>query len=75
MRTEKEVMKDLEKLGWSVIYNSATTIKLRRLEEILSISKANRWYVCRKPNCDDFDGLSIPIDMQEHELFTIWNWV
>lgn len=75
MRTEKEVLKDFEKLGYDVVANGGCFIKLNNNGDIIRISKYSMWYWSY---CED-SGLAVPIDMEEHkllnELFSIWGWL
>ena len=72
MRTEQEVLKDFEKLGYDVHIKSCT-IRFKSLddeEEAFYIDKTNRTY---ETNTSHY------ISMNEHkllcELFEIWGWL
>lgn len=75
IRTEEEVLKDFEKLGYNVVANGGCFIKLNNNGDIIRISKYSMWY---RSYCED-SGLAVPIDMEEHkllnELFSIWGWL
>lgn len=70
MRTEQDVLKDFEKLGYKLLYNNSFCLVFERNNlYTLSISKQYKEYWT--------DG-EISINMQEHkllnELFQIWGW-
>ena len=75
IRTEEEILKDFEKLGYKVVGNSDVFIKLYNNGDTIRISKYSRWYSAYEED----ERVSIPIDMQEHkllhELFTCWRWL
>ena len=72
MRTEEEVLKDFEKLGYKIIKNTKTWLEI--YDEFLGnkflISKEDKAYCVENGE---------PISMLEHslltELFQIWNWL
>ena len=70
MRTEEEILKDFEKLGYKIIKNSDKWLRLHcdLLSNTILISKEDQSYATDHPT-----------DMQEHtlltELFQIWNWL
>ena len=69
MRTEEEVFKDFEKLGWRIIENTNKCLTaIMYGNSKLDIVKRGKVYYVN--NC---------LNMQEHkllnELFTIWNWL
>lgn len=70
MRTEEEVLKDFEKLGWKVVNNSNAILLLSMNDYEIDIRKYGKKYTL-----SNWDY----IDMQEHslltELFTIWKWL
>lgn len=71
MRTEQDVLKDFEKLGYKLLYNNSFCLVFERNNlYTLSISKQYKEYWT--------DG-EISINMQEHkllnELFQIWGWI
>ena len=70
MRTEEEVLKDFEKLGWKVLNNSNAILLLSMNDYEIDIRKYGKKYTI-----SSWDY----IDMQEHkllnELFTIWGWI
>ena len=72
MRTEQEVLKDFEKLGYEIVCNNNIRIELNNIDYKLVISKICHWYFCESV-------LTTPINVQEHklltELFTIWGWL
>ena len=70
MRTEQEILKDLEALGYEIKdYGEYITFKLGRIE-VMDIWKTSKSY-------EIIQGLNIT--MQEHklfnELFTLWGWL
>ena len=76
IRTEQEILKDFEKIGWLILRNNHTELAFRKFDSVLSISKVSQWYSCSMPSSG---RLSIPIDMQEHqllhELFICYGWI
>ena len=70
MRTEEQVLKDFEKLGYEVKENSNSLLALSMNDFKINIRK-----YAKKYSVSDWDY----IDMQEHklihELFTIWGWL
>lgn len=76
IRTEEEILKDFEKLGWLFLRNNERELAFRKFDSVISISKVSQWYSCSIPSSG---RLAIPINMQEHklltELFTIWGWL
>ena len=75
MRTEEEVLKDFEELGFDIIYTRQYAIELNNDNCTIRISKYSKWYRCY----DKYNKLALPVTMQEHklltELFQIWNWL
>lgn len=78
MRTEQEVLKDFEDLGYEVVCNNNLRIELNNNGVIITISKIKRRYSCKGYDYLDKE-MAVHIVMQEHklltELFTIWNWI
>ena len=70
IRTEEEILKDFEKLGYKIIENNPNWLELSLEDENLRIEifKADMTYTF-----DDY------LDMQEHkllhELFLCWAWI
>ena len=71
MRTEQDVLKDFEKLGWECTRNDEDDFTLRLKGNptcAIWIDKLTKEY-----------SMSCCIDIQEHkllnELFTIWEWI
>lgn len=77
-RTEQEVLKDFEKLGYEVFCNNDLKLRLEKNNKTITISKLTRWYSCKNY---DYLGkeITVHIDMQEHklltDLFKIWGWL
>ena len=75
MRTEEEVLKDFEKLGYEVIQNNDTRLVLQNDDIEIYFYKYDREYGKE----DIFSNEANRIDMQEHklltELFQIWKWL
>ena len=75
MRTEEEVLKDFEKLGYDIIENNDCCIKLNFNDCIIRISKYSKFYKCYWKD----SAYANVIDMKEHkllnELFSIWGWL
>lgn len=81
MRTEEEILKDFENLGYEVD-NNEIALALNFHEElgriirntIIFVSKRKKRYVVRSTS-----EISQSIGMKEHkllnELFTIWGWL
>lgn len=81
MRTEQEILKDFEALGYKIIENNKFTLKLSDCDGgYLDIDKKDKMYILYL--CDNDDGSWLDVmwfNMQEHkllnELFTIWRWI
>lgn len=76
MRTEEEVLKDFEKLGYDIIYYRQHYIKLDNNNNyIIRISKCSKTY----KSYEGDSKLALPIEIEEHkllnELFSIWGWL
>ena len=75
MRTEQDVLKDFEKIKYTIIRNDDRELSLKRGGKIIHIIKAPKLY--RK--YDKRNLTTISFDMQEHELlselFIIWDWL
>ena len=70
VRTEQEILKDFENLGYKVKGNSDALLVLSMNDFEIDIRKYGKKY-----SVSDWDF----IDMQEHkllhELFTCWGWI
>lgn len=71
MRTEEEILKEFENLGYVVIENNETWLELLSEEDgdiRISICKVDRSFIC-----------DYYLNMQEHkllhELFECWGWI
>jgi hypothetical protein len=88
MRTEQDVLKDFEKLGWEVADGYVNFTLRKKLDDIknefmyywlcyISINKENKTYSVYK--LSSFSTKGYDLTMQEHkllnELFTIWGWI
>lgn len=75
LRTEEEVLKDFERLGYNVVANGDWYIKLNYNGDMIRISKYSKAYKCY----DEDSKLALPIEIEEHklltELFSIWGWL
>ena len=78
-RTEQEILKDFEKLGWKIIQNDEFNLIMNNSNVfILDITKACKVgaYTCYDTTKNQ-SALYIP--MQEHkllnELFEVWQWI
>ena len=75
MRTEEEVLKDFEKLGYKIKINNGNKLKLGEITEI-EIDKF--WRIYRKDFCY-INRSSRSVNLEEHkllnELFSIWGWL
>lgn len=74
MRTEQEVLKDFEDLGYSIAAKTEGFLELTDNYNIINIDFEDKEYWKENICC-----YSLRFTMQEHkllnELFTIWNWV
>ena len=75
MRTEKEVLQDFEKLGYSIIKNEWFLELINTNNGItIDIDLEDKEYWKENSYC-----YTIRLNMQEHklltELFTIWGWL
>lgn len=78
MRTEQEILKEFEALGYEIKVNSISKLKLSFEFGYLEIHKKAQLYQAYIDDEDD-EKISQFINMQEHqllnELFTIWEWI
>ena len=69
-RTEQEILKDFEMLGWKVTLKEGKMITLRYVK-----NERNAIWIEK----DKSYSTNTCIDMQEHkllnELFTLWGWI
>lgn len=75
MRTEQDVLKDFEKLGYEIKVNNASMLYLATNNDVvIHINKLFKGYRRFYDN-----EISNYVTMQEHkllnELFTIWGWI
>lgn len=74
-RTEQDILKDFEKLGYEVIQNNNIKIVLQNDDIEIYIYKSFKEYGKE----DIFSNEANRFDMQEHkllhELFTCWGWI
>lgn len=76
MRTEKQVLDDFKKLGYTTIIKRNEYLKLQEdFDEILFNFK-NKTYL-KSYGTYDFDNSSITVEEHKllHELFEIWGWL
>ena len=80
-RTEQEILKDFESLGYAIIKNDEyRLILVNEWNHIIEIDKACKRYQCYyyTEYTNQFE-LSTYIDIQEHkllnELFEVWQWI
>lgn len=77
MRTETEVLKDFEKLGYEIKKSDNIICLLNDYDTKIRISKVSRTYRVYYKKISG--NMIASINMQEHkllnELFTIWNWL
>lgn len=75
-RTEQEILKDFEALGYVVARNDWEKLVLNKFDKIIKIDKIDKWY---KKFLAYSGGISEIITMQEHkllnELFEVWGWL
>lgn len=67
MRTEQDVLKDFEKLGWKVTENNKNWLRIEIIEHEICIDKKSKYYCC--------DWVFIDEHKLLNELFTIWGWL
>ena len=77
MRTEQDVLKDFEKLGYVVLRNDWEKLVLYKYDTVIKIDKIEKWY---KKCLAYSNGPSKVIIIEEHkllnELFKIWGeWI
>lgn len=75
-RTEDDILKDFEKLGYKIVVNNASMIYLTNKSGItLHINKLMKWY----GRYNEDNEIARYIYMQEHkllnELFEVWQWI
>ena len=79
MRTEEQILKDFEELGYDRIENTDEYLKLYKHDFIIELSKFYRCYKSYWEHSTLKIRLTINIDMQEHkllhELLEIWGWI
>lgn len=83
MRTEEQVLKDFEKLGYEIKGNTPTKLYMRKENDItISIFKLDdcpTWQKGYRKYDYQEDYLALMITPTEHkllnELFTIWGWL
>ena len=84
MRTEQDVLKDFESLGWKVIENQKSILRLRKpytefTYVLIKIFKSTHSYQLKITYIDGLEYGTYSIDMDIHkllnELFTIWEWI
>ena len=80
-RTEQDILKDFEALGYAIIKNDEyCLILVNEWNHIIEIDKTCKRYQCYyyTEYTNQFE-LSTYIDMQEHkllnELFALWGWL
>lgn len=82
-RTEQEILKDFEKIGWKTIENNEDTLTLHMSFKnhigyyLLNIYKQIRTYKTMAiiKNEDYSAEIEIPEHKLLHELFTVWGWL
>ena len=83
MRTEEQVFKNFEKLGYKIKYNTDSRLYMRKDNGItISIWKLDNSQTIeqgyRKYDYEE-DYLALMVNVEEHkllnELFTIWGWL
>ena len=67
LRTEEDVLKDFEKLGWKVTENNKNWLRIENMEHDILIYKTTKEYDC--------DWISLIEHKLLNELFTIWGWI
>jgi hypothetical protein len=82
-RTEEEILKDFEKLGYEVKQNNDFCLIMinDKTDEVISILKRDTFTISMgyRKYIKDEDYLATFITMQEHkllsELFEVWQWI
>lgn len=83
IRTEQEVLKDFEKLGYKIKHNYDYELMLEKENKVqggtYNITIDKEFKVYTKSTCFDYKNHFMHITMQEHkllnELFKIWWWI
>ena len=88
IRTEEEILKDFEKLGWFVVKDRYVDLMLKKLEKepsmfgeiclncYISINKEKHTYSATE-HCITTQEYELSMEEHKllHELFTIWGWL
>lgn len=69
-RTEQEILKDFEKLGYKIVENSKQVLKLSLNDFEITIRKYAHKYCT-----SDWDYVEMHEHLLLHELFTFWGWI
>ena len=75
MRTEKEVLKDFEKLGYEVKENTNFDLRLETTYFRIEISKRYKDYTTYYEDSKFHSTINLNEHKLLHELFTIWGWL
>ena len=70
IRTEKEILKDFEKLGYFIVENSNAFLKLELNDFEIKIEKYAKKYCA-----SDWEYIDIQEHKLLHELFICWGWL
>ena len=76
MRTEEQVIKDFEKIGYKLTQVNEYLIKLQKEWDGILIDFKNKTYL-KSYGTFDFDSVSITVEEHKllHELFKCWGWI
>lgn len=76
MRTEEQVIKDFEKIGYKLTQVNEYLIKLQKEWDEILIDFKNKTYL-KSYGTFDFDSVSITVEEHKllHELFKCWGWI
>ena len=76
MRTEEQVIKDFEKIGYKITRNSHYFIIFKNDNEfIINIDKSNQSYECYWGDRELLNSIYMQEHKLLHELFKIWGWI
>lgn len=69
-RTEQEILKNFEMLGYKIVENSKQVLKLLLNDFGITIRKYTHKY-----RASDWSYLDMQEHLLLHELFTCWGWI
>lgn len=78
MRTEKEIFKEFEKLGYTIDNDKTHCYMENEYKKKILINKKIKMFTCCKPSWCCVEAVS-PLFINEfkllHELFELWGWL